>query len=177
MVINICFLCFQLFHTDDFELQYLQKGHCPFCRSTLDDWMTTFFIASNRQRKLNGCEMDAIIPLSLFSNFFLSWRGKNPDFFFLLQRKNLYQFYKLLLYAAPEWLYLQLRHIAVSLTVQICRVSTNEPSIFLLQTWPYSVMFKTYPTPFMVWFFFIRDFYCVTSLYIYFVIHCTKQFS
>ena len=23
---------FQVFHTDDYELQLLQKGHCPFCR-------------------------------------------------------------------------------------------------------------------------------------------------
>lgn len=22
-----------MFHVDDFELQVLQKGHCPFCRS------------------------------------------------------------------------------------------------------------------------------------------------
>ena len=27
---------FQVFHTDDFELQLLQKGHCPFCRRSAD---------------------------------------------------------------------------------------------------------------------------------------------
>lgn len=29
----------QMFHTDDFELQYLQKGYCPFCRSSCEDWV------------------------------------------------------------------------------------------------------------------------------------------
>ncbi|ODN03325.1 hypothetical protein Ocin01_03324 [Orchesella cincta] len=33
MNISQCQACFQLFHTDDFVLQVLQKGHCPFCRS------------------------------------------------------------------------------------------------------------------------------------------------
>ncbi|QQP35695.1 Uncharacterized protein FKW44_023985 [Caligus rogercresseyi] len=28
-----CESCNRVFHTDDFELQSLQKGHCPFCRS------------------------------------------------------------------------------------------------------------------------------------------------
>ncbi|XP_078340377.1 intraflagellar transport protein 122 homolog isoform X7 [Crassostrea virginica] len=37
VTITQCPKCNKLFHTDDFELQYLQKGHCPFCRSTLDD--------------------------------------------------------------------------------------------------------------------------------------------
>ena len=26
-------LKFQVYHTDDFELQLLQKGFCPFCRA------------------------------------------------------------------------------------------------------------------------------------------------
>ncbi|WAR26649.1 IF122-like protein [Mya arenaria] len=30
--ITMCPCCQKLFHTDDFELQYLQNGHCPFCR-------------------------------------------------------------------------------------------------------------------------------------------------
>ncbi|KAK3103245.1 hypothetical protein FSP39_017787 [Pinctada imbricata] len=37
VTITQCPKCNKLFHTDDFELQYLQKGHCPFCRSSLDD--------------------------------------------------------------------------------------------------------------------------------------------
>ena len=31
------YLYLQLFHTDDFELQYLQKGHCPFCRNSQEE--------------------------------------------------------------------------------------------------------------------------------------------
>ncbi len=27
-----CCCCFQMFHADDYELQVLSKGHCPFCR-------------------------------------------------------------------------------------------------------------------------------------------------
>jgi intraflagellar transport protein 122 len=30
--ISICPECMQAFHSEDFELQVLQKGHCPFCR-------------------------------------------------------------------------------------------------------------------------------------------------
>ena len=30
--ITKCESCNRVFHTDDFELQLLQKGHCPFCR-------------------------------------------------------------------------------------------------------------------------------------------------
>lgn len=33
-----CLFHLQLFHTDDFELQYLQNGHCPFCRHKLESW-------------------------------------------------------------------------------------------------------------------------------------------
>ncbi|XP_040577415.1 intraflagellar transport protein 122 homolog [Lepeophtheirus salmonis] len=33
MSITKCESCNRVFHTDDFELQSLQKGHCPFCRS------------------------------------------------------------------------------------------------------------------------------------------------
>ena len=32
MAITKCQTCNKVFHTDDFELQLLQKGHCPFCR-------------------------------------------------------------------------------------------------------------------------------------------------
>ena len=32
-----CYVLSQVFHVDDFELQVLQKGHCPFCRSTTRD--------------------------------------------------------------------------------------------------------------------------------------------
>jgi intraflagellar transport protein 122 len=35
--IIICNSCNKVFHVDDFELQVLQKGHCPFCRSTTRD--------------------------------------------------------------------------------------------------------------------------------------------
>ena len=33
MSITQCESCHKVFHTDDYELQLLQKGHCPFCRS------------------------------------------------------------------------------------------------------------------------------------------------
>ncbi|XP_064607326.1 intraflagellar transport protein 122 homolog isoform X2 [Liolophura sinensis] len=35
--ITKCSYCNKMFHTDDFELQYLQKGYCPFCRSSCED--------------------------------------------------------------------------------------------------------------------------------------------
>ncbi|KAI0240368.1 intraflagellar transport 122 [Lamellibrachia satsuma] len=35
--IRRCPSCKKLFHTDDYELLVLQKGHCPFCRHTVDD--------------------------------------------------------------------------------------------------------------------------------------------
>ncbi|KAG5888429.1 hypothetical protein JTB14_020204 [Gonioctena quinquepunctata] len=34
--ITMCESCFKFFHVDDFELQMLQHGHCPFCRSSSD---------------------------------------------------------------------------------------------------------------------------------------------
>ncbi|XP_052090245.1 intraflagellar transport protein 122 homolog isoform X2 [Mytilus californianus] len=37
VTITQCPFCHKLFHTDDFELQYLQKGHCPFCRNSQED--------------------------------------------------------------------------------------------------------------------------------------------
>lgn len=33
MSITKCETCNRVFHTDDYELQLLQKGHCPFCRA------------------------------------------------------------------------------------------------------------------------------------------------
>lgn len=30
------YVFFQLFYAEDFELQVLQKGHCPFCRTSSD---------------------------------------------------------------------------------------------------------------------------------------------
>ena len=33
MSITKCETCNKVFHTDDYELQLLQKGHCPFCRT------------------------------------------------------------------------------------------------------------------------------------------------
>ena len=33
MSITKCESCNKMFHTDDYELQLLQKGHCPFCRN------------------------------------------------------------------------------------------------------------------------------------------------
>lgn len=33
LLITICPECFQAFHSEDFELQVLQNGHCPFCRT------------------------------------------------------------------------------------------------------------------------------------------------
>ena len=40
MAITKCESCNRVFHTDDYELQLLQKGHCPFCRHTAT-YMTT----------------------------------------------------------------------------------------------------------------------------------------
>lgn len=34
MLISMCDFCFKCFHVDDFELQMLQNGHCPFCRNS-----------------------------------------------------------------------------------------------------------------------------------------------
>lgn len=38
--IVICYSCFKAFHVDDFELQLLQKGHCPFCRAPPENSIT-----------------------------------------------------------------------------------------------------------------------------------------
>ncbi|KAK0064191.1 intraflagellar transport protein 122 [Biomphalaria pfeifferi] len=35
--LTLCSTCNKLFHTDDFEQQYLQRGHCPFCRTKYED--------------------------------------------------------------------------------------------------------------------------------------------
>ncbi|XP_050414597.2 intraflagellar transport protein 122 homolog [Patella vulgata] len=35
--ITKCSFCNKMFHTDDYEQQYLQKGHCPFCRTKHED--------------------------------------------------------------------------------------------------------------------------------------------
>ncbi|GFR60058.1 intraflagellar transport protein 122 [Elysia marginata] len=35
--ITTCSSCNKLFHTDDFEQQYLQRGHCPFCRCKFEE--------------------------------------------------------------------------------------------------------------------------------------------
>ncbi|XP_013396110.1 intraflagellar transport protein 122 homolog [Lingula anatina] len=35
--ITKCSSCNKLFHTDDYELLVLQKGHCPFCRKPVED--------------------------------------------------------------------------------------------------------------------------------------------
>lgn len=34
--ISMCSECLQVFHSEDFELQVLQKGYCPFCRTNSD---------------------------------------------------------------------------------------------------------------------------------------------
>lgn len=34
--ISICPECWQAFHAEDFELQLLQRGQCPFCRTPAD---------------------------------------------------------------------------------------------------------------------------------------------
>ncbi|GJQ71136.1 hypothetical protein Trydic_g1040 [Trypoxylus dichotomus] len=31
--VTMCYSCFKVFHVDDFELQVLQKGYCPFCKA------------------------------------------------------------------------------------------------------------------------------------------------
>ncbi|CAH1119744.1 unnamed protein product [Phaedon cochleariae] len=35
--VSMCEFCFKCFHVDDFELQTLQNGHCPFCRCSSDE--------------------------------------------------------------------------------------------------------------------------------------------
>ena len=34
--ISLCKACNKFFHQEDFEFAVLQKGHCPFCHSSLD---------------------------------------------------------------------------------------------------------------------------------------------
>ncbi|KAA3679024.1 uncharacterized protein DEA37_0010883 [Paragonimus westermani] len=34
VIITQCATCHKLFNTDDYELAVLQKGHCPFCRTS-----------------------------------------------------------------------------------------------------------------------------------------------
>lgn len=34
--VSLCAVCNKFFHQEDFEFSVLQKGHCPFCRSTAD---------------------------------------------------------------------------------------------------------------------------------------------
>lgn len=34
--ITVCPECNNAFHSEDFELQFLQKGYCPFCRAPED---------------------------------------------------------------------------------------------------------------------------------------------
>ena len=41
MAITKCESCNKMFHTDDYELQLLQKGHCPFCRTPPAHFNTT----------------------------------------------------------------------------------------------------------------------------------------
>lgn len=43
-----CDTCHRMFHTDDYELQLLQKGHCPFCRAP------AHFSTGNDNQSLEG---------------------------------------------------------------------------------------------------------------------------
>lgn len=40
--ITICPECVQAFHSEDFEIQVLQKGHCPFCRTSSDNLFNAY---------------------------------------------------------------------------------------------------------------------------------------
>lgn len=40
--VSICAECLQAFHAEDFELQLLQRGYCPFCRTPADRLMNNF---------------------------------------------------------------------------------------------------------------------------------------
>lgn len=40
--ITICPECVQAFHAEDFEIQVLQKGHCPFCRTSGDNLLNRY---------------------------------------------------------------------------------------------------------------------------------------
>lgn len=37
LLITVCPECFHAFHSEDFELQVLQKGYCPFCRTPAEN--------------------------------------------------------------------------------------------------------------------------------------------
>lgn len=40
--ITICPECWQAFHAEDFELQLLQRGRCPFCRTAADSLLNGY---------------------------------------------------------------------------------------------------------------------------------------
>lgn len=40
--ITICPECIQAFHSEDFEIQVLQKGHCPFCRTSSENLLNSY---------------------------------------------------------------------------------------------------------------------------------------
>lgn len=40
--INLCPVCNQAFHSEDFELQVLQKGFCPFCRTSGENLLNSY---------------------------------------------------------------------------------------------------------------------------------------
>lgn len=42
LLITVCPECCHAFHAEDFELQVLQKGHCPFCRTQGDRLVNSY---------------------------------------------------------------------------------------------------------------------------------------
>lgn len=42
LLISICAECLQPFHAEDFELQLLQRGHCPFCRTPAERLLNNY---------------------------------------------------------------------------------------------------------------------------------------
>jgi intraflagellar transport protein 122 len=40
--ISLCPSCNQCFHSEDFELQVLQKGFCPFCRNSGENLLNSY---------------------------------------------------------------------------------------------------------------------------------------
>lgn len=40
--ISICPECFQAFHSEDFEMEILLKGHCPFCRTPAENLINNY---------------------------------------------------------------------------------------------------------------------------------------
>jgi intraflagellar transport protein 122 len=58
MSVTKCETCNKMFHTDDYELQLLQKGHCPFCRAPAP------FIATSSGGKNSSKEMNDALSLS-----------------------------------------------------------------------------------------------------------------